>query len=98
MSPIQTLPAILTILGVFVAVYLLTTAAITALQRKLIYFPDRTRAVRYLSITCPGVARNLAVEDGCSVECWWLAPAHPNAPIVLYLQGNAGHIGYDVTP
>ncbi len=62
-------------------------------QRHLIYFPD----VRH-----PGLKKyrahdmtkvSLQTQDNLTLKSWY-KPAINNQPTVLYLHGNAGHIGY----
>lgn len=62
-------------------------------QDRLIYFPDRTR---------PDPARaglqglevlTLPTADGLTLLGWWLPPADPRQPVLLYLHGNGGNLG-----
>jgi len=64
-----------------------------AIQRKLIYFPDRTRpnpaefgATHFEEIL-------LQTDDGLELLSWFVPPGEHGAPILVYLHGNAGHIG-----
>lgn len=76
------------------ALYAVALLAAATIQRRLVYFPDRAPAARYLALCCPGEAVSIPVSDGLTIECWWLPPSAPDAPVILYLQGNAGNIGH----
>jgi fermentation-respiration switch protein FrsA (DUF1100 family) len=62
-------------------------------QRRLLYRPagarpelDRSRLLGVSDIA-------LTTRDGVSLVSWYLPPP-PDRPVVLYLHGNGGHIGY----
>jgi uncharacterized protein len=61
-------------------------------QRRLLYFPDRSRP----DLAAAGVAgaRTLTVHtaDGLDLLAWYLPAADDAQPVVLYLHGNAGNI------
>ncbi|WP_298627470.1 alpha/beta fold hydrolase [uncultured Legionella sp.] len=84
------LKQILLIAGVLFAGVLLL---MYVFQRHLIYFPDRHvpdlkkfRAQDMKVVT-------LQTKDNITLNSWYM-PAQANKPTVLYLHGNAGHIGY----
>lgn len=63
-------------------------------QRKLIYFPNPER---------PKLADHNATDmrvvdikscDGLILSSWYKEPISKEKPVVLYLHGNGGHIGY----
>ncbi len=80
-----------------VAKILVTLAAVAAAillaayfgQRRLLYFPDRTRTqpadVGLLSVT----EHILTAPDGAQIVTWW-AKAKPGQPTLLYFHGNGG--------
>jgi fermentation-respiration switch protein FrsA (DUF1100 family) len=60
-------------------------------QRKLMYFPDRTRALP-ASFALTGVEeRLLKAPDGATLVAWF-GRAAPGRPTLLYLHGNAGNL------
>mgnify|MGYP002780339786 CR=1 FL=1 len=68
----------------------LALAALWVWQDRLIYFPDRARPAAPL-----GVAEiTLRTADGLDLLAWWAPPPAPERPVLLYLHGNGGHIGY----
>ncbi|MCL9684235.1 alpha/beta hydrolase [Legionella maioricensis] len=62
-------------------------------QRHLIYFPDvhHPRLKKYQADDMTIVS--LQTQDNIALNSWY-KPAINNQPTVLYLHGNAGHIGY----
>ncbi len=81
--------AILVVLGA----YALLVLALTVFQRNLMYHPDRTVPTP-ASYGVPEMAlERLETPDGHPLLAWWRAPASPDAPVLLYLHGNAGHLG-----
>jgi len=63
-------------------------------QRRFIYVPDRRRP----DVSAAGVAGILALrvrtQDGLDLLAWVTPAADERQPVVLYLHGNGGHIGY----
>lgn len=81
------------LLGILVALYLLLVGALYAFQRNLMYHPDQTVATPQ-SFGVPEMsAERLPTPDGFPLLSWWRPPAGPDAPVLLYLHGNAGHLG-----
>lgn len=76
-----------------VLIYILLLTALFLRQRQILFRPDRSRPVP--SLAGVDAVEQIAVPtaDGLELDSWWLPPAH-GAPVVLYLQGNAGHIGH----
>jgi fermentation-respiration switch protein FrsA (DUF1100 family) len=84
---------ILAILAV-ACLYAAALGALAMLQRHLLYFPD-TRRPEPSAAGVPG-ARAISVRtaDGLDLLAWQVPPAADNQPVVLYLHGNGGNIGY----
>jgi len=62
-------------------------------QRHLIYFPDRHVPDLKKFQAQDMVVVTLQTRDNIKLKSWYIPPKK-NKPIVLYLHGNAGHIGY----
>jgi fermentation-respiration switch protein FrsA (DUF1100 family) len=74
--------------------YGLTATIMFLCQRRILFRPDRTApdlgragvpGVRTMTVTTP---------DGLDLLAWYMPPARNNESVVLYLHGNAGHIGH----
>ncbi len=79
------------------ALYLLGLLALFTAQRQILFRPDRSRP-EAARVEQPGLLEVLIVSaDGLDLLAWWLPPASQGetgqGPVVLYLHGNAGHIG-----
>jgi fermentation-respiration switch protein FrsA (DUF1100 family) len=76
---------------VLASVYAFVAVAAFIAQRKLMYFPDRTR-VSPASFALAGVEeRVLKTPDGAILIAWF-GPAPPGRPTLLYFHGNAGNL------
>ncbi|MDR3501709.1 MAG: alpha/beta hydrolase [Legionella sp.] len=62
-------------------------------QRNLIYFPAREVPSRQVYHAMDMQSLHLKTSDGIELLAWYKA-AKANQPTVLFLHGNAGHIGY----
>jgi fermentation-respiration switch protein FrsA (DUF1100 family) len=80
--------------GVLAASYVFVAALLYLLQRRILYrpnhgLPDLADAglpdVRQMTVTTP---------DGLALLAWYLPPAQATGRVVLYLHGNAAHIGH----
>ena len=84
---------LLTLLAVIACGYLILVALLYTLQRQLLYLPDR----RVPSPAASGVPEMSAVrprtDDGLDLLAWY-RPARADRATIVYLHGNAGHIGY----
>ena len=80
--------------GLVVAVYLVALTLLFVMQRRLIFRPDRTHPDPERA-GVPHV-QPIIVEtaDGLTLRAWFVPPADPDGLVVLYLHGNAGHIGH----
>jgi fermentation-respiration switch protein FrsA (DUF1100 family) len=63
-------------------------------QRRYLYFPEATRP----DVATTGVASartiTVSTQDGLDLLAWLSPAANEAKPVVLYLHGNGGHIGY----
>jgi hypothetical protein len=74
---------------ILLAIYALIVLAAWLGQRKLMYFPDRTRTAPS-AIGLPNVEEQvIETPDGARVLAWW-GRARPGQPTLLYFHGNAG--------
>ncbi|MBL7481838.1 alpha/beta hydrolase [Legionella bononiensis] len=62
-------------------------------QRNLIYFPDRHIPNLKKFHAQDMVLVTIHTADNLKLKSWY-KPADKNQPTILYLHGNAGHIGY----
>jgi len=79
-----------------VVVYLGLGAGLFALQRKLIYMPDRSTPERAEFGAHDMDEVSYETADGLALRAWYKAPARDDRPVIVYFHGNAGHIGYRV--
>lgn len=76
-----------------VTVYLLVVCGLYLMQRSLV-FHTNSAAPNLAAAAVPGLtAVQIPTEDGLSLLAWYLPPPDPDAPVILYFQGNAGTIG-----
>ncbi|HEX3993562.1 MAG TPA: alpha/beta hydrolase [Acetobacteraceae bacterium] len=80
--------------GVLAFSYGLIATLLYLFQRRILYHPNRTPPdlaaaglpqVRQITVPTP---------DGLALVAWYLPPAQSHGRVVLYLHGNAGHIGH----
>lgn len=70
-------------------------AALWAFQDRLIYFPDPSPPPPPAAMGLRQVQEmRLNTADGLDILAWQLPAARADAPVVLYLHGNGGHLGY----
>lgn len=74
-------------------VFLAVTVIIYCGQRKLIYFPAKEQPKRQAFQADDMQQIALLTEDGLSLNAWY-KPAIAAQVTIVYLHGNAGHIGY----
>lgn len=71
--------------------YLAVAGFMFAIQRSLLFLPDRTD-VRAAAADLPGAeAVTIATADGETIVAWWKPPA-PGRPALLYLHGNGANL------
>ena len=82
-------------LAAAIGLYALVLAALYAGQRQILFRPDRTRPDAAPLAELGLVEIRVPTPDGLDLLAWWLPPAPAaNGLVVLYLHGNAGHIGH----
>lgn len=81
------------VIGIVLAGYLLLVGALYAFQRNLMYHPDQTIATPTTFGVEEMSAERLPTPDGLPLLSWWKPPPSDDAPVLLYLHGNAGHLG-----
>ncbi|MBN9227246.1 MULTISPECIES: alpha/beta hydrolase [Legionella] len=74
---------------IFILIFILSYP----LQRYLIYFPSPEQPNRNDFHAEDMHVVKIPVADGLSLNSWY-KPAVDNKPTILYLHGNAGHIGF----
>lgn len=80
--------------GVLAGSYVVVAMLLFLLQRRILYRPNRSppdlvstglAEVRHMTVT---------TSDGLALLAWYLPPAQDSSRVVLYLHGNAAHIGH----
>ena len=81
-------------IGLAAGGYFAVLASVFALQRRLIFVPDRSPA-DLGAAGLAGVMQEVVTRsaDGGENRSWYRPPASPDRPVLAYFQGNAGHIG-----
>ena len=74
-------------------IYALVIAMLYVVQRTLLYHPDQTIPDPVASGVPEMTALRLPTTEGLELLAWWRAPRDGNAPVLMVLHGNAGHIG-----
>lgn len=76
------------------AFYGVALAGLFLFQRRILFRPDNSTP-DLARVPVDGL-RPMAIttEDGLSLLSWYLPPAREGCRVVLYLHGNAGHIGH----
>jgi uncharacterized protein len=85
---------VITFLAILVGAYLLLLGYLFIVQRSLLYLPDRTVPDLAAAGLGPGRAVSLTTADGLQLLAWHAPSGAPDAPVMVYLHGNAGHIGH----
>ena len=73
--------------------YAMMTGVTFLAQRRMMYHPDTSAPVLDLAGVPEMSAVTLETADGLELLAWYRAPAIEGRPTVVYLHGNAGHIG-----
>src|SRR4249919_2128871 len=70
--------------------YVAVCAGLYVFQRSFIYHGGAARPE-----PVPGVTvRSLTTSDGLNLLAWYVPPAAPDRPVVLFLHGNAGSLAH----
>lgn len=86
---------LLNLIGAAVLAYIVLLGLLAWQQRRLLYVPDTDPPHLPSAQLIPGIrAITVRTADGLDLLAWFVPPAGGNQPVVLYLHGNAGHIGY----
>ncbi len=81
------------LLGSALAAYGVLVGGLYVFQRQLLYFPNVARP-QLGDLAALGVREiTLKTADGLSLLAWYLPPGD-GRPVIAYLHGNGGHIGY----
>ena len=78
---------------VIVGAYALLVLALTVFQRNLMYHPNQTVPTPASFGASDMALERLSTPDGYPLLAWWRAPIAPDKPVLLYMHGNAGHLG-----
>jgi len=74
--------------------YVALVGALYVFQRQLLYFPDRSAPDAALAVV-PGLKKViLRTDDGLELAAWFRPAPSATAPVIVYLHGNGGHVGY----
>jgi fermentation-respiration switch protein FrsA (DUF1100 family) len=76
-----------------IASYAAAVGGLYAFQRRLLYVPDRTRPEPSAFGAADMAVVRVTTADGLRLESWYRPPAGPGSPVLVYLHGNAGHLG-----
>lgn len=85
-------------IGAAVLVYGAACGFVWSIQRQLIFFPQAEVTRTPADVAVDYGSMRVPVNDDSALEAWWL-PAHPEVatpPVVLYLRGNDGNLGWEV--
>jgi fermentation-respiration switch protein FrsA (DUF1100 family) len=66
--------------------------AMFVFQRRIIYVPDRKAKTPDRSGLPEMAVVSYRIGDGLTLSGWYREPTVPDAPVLVYFQGNAGHI------
>jgi fermentation-respiration switch protein FrsA (DUF1100 family) len=85
---------LLRLLAVGFTLYFAFAAFLFLVQRRVMYPADNSPP-SLIQAGLPDMSVvALATGDGLTLSAWYKAPATTEAPVVAYLHGNGGHIGY----
>lgn len=84
-----------TILGVVVAVYVAALVVLFLAQRSLLFVPN-TQPPDLVEAGLGSTMQRIdtVTADGLRLLAWYRAPPGNPVPVLVYLHGNAGHIGH----
>lgn len=84
-------------LVVVACIYLAVAGGMYVKQRSFQYFPQHSAKTGFEDPAKFGldgfVAASIATDDGETLVSWLALPPKPDAPVILYMHGNAGTLG-----
>jgi fermentation-respiration switch protein FrsA (DUF1100 family) len=83
----------LSLLGVVLAGYLGVGALMFVFQRRLLYYPGRSRPEPSFCGAPEMSPVGYRTRDGLALGAWYRPPDDSRAPVIVHFHGNAGHIG-----
>lgn len=89
-------PIVISFLAIAATLYCAVLAAMYFGQRKLMYVPDTERPDREVYGATDAETVALRTADGLDLLAWHWPPASAGRATMVYLHGNAGHIGHRV--
>ncbi|OKY75365.1 MAG: hypothetical protein BM485_08850 [Desulfobulbaceae bacterium DB1] len=85
--------SLLSLILLFVAIYLCFGATLFVNQGRFIYFPDRTIFTTPAQIGLPYQSVTFAAADGVRLHGWFI-PADSDKSVILFCHGNGGNISH----
>jgi uncharacterized protein len=89
-----TMSVFLRICAAALLLYVIAVAGLFAVQRRLLFLPDRMPPDPERAGVPEVVVRQVRTEDGLSLLAWYVPPSGPADFTVLLLHGNAGSIAH----
>lgn len=80
--------------AVLAALYAVLLAGLYLLQTRILFRPDRSRPDQERCGLNDFETVSISTQDGLPLLAWFKPPSGPEGCAVLYLHGNAGHIGH----
>jgi len=74
-------------------IYMLFIAFVYFTQRNMMYYPEHRKTTPAQAGVAQMQVVTLKTADNLQLQAWY-HPAKKNLPTLVYLHGNAGHIGY----
>lgn len=81
------------IIGWAIGGYACVLVALFIAQRSLLYHPNKIVPMPAEFGVSEMQAVSVETSDGLKLHCWWRAPTRADKATLLYMHGNAGHIG-----
>jgi fermentation-respiration switch protein FrsA (DUF1100 family) len=81
------------VIGAVLLLYLAMIGALAVVQRRLVFHPDTHPPGPPPADIANAQLLQTRTPDGLVLHSWFLRPADATRPVVLFLQGNAGHLG-----
>lgn len=81
------------IIGWAVGGYVCVLALLFVAQRNLLYHPNKVVPIPAEFGVAEMQVVQIETSDGLKLHCWWRAPTREDKATLVYMHGNAGHIG-----